>query len=64
MGAAMGACVGLGVFLGVLGDRVAGTSPLLAVVGLIIGIVVGAAGAYGVIRAYVRGETQRPSRKG
>jgi F0F1-type ATP synthase assembly protein I len=54
----------VGVFAGVLGDRAAGTSPLLAILGLIIGIVVGAAGAYGVIRPYVRSDTQRRSRKG
>jgi F0F1-type ATP synthase assembly protein I len=64
MGSAMGACVGIGVFLGVLGDHAAGTSPLLAIVGLIIGIVVGAVGAYGVIRPYIRSESQRPSREG
>jgi F0F1-type ATP synthase assembly protein I len=64
VGSAFGGCVALGVFLGVLGDHAAGTSPLLAIVGLIIGIVMGAAGAYGVIRPYVRSETQRPSRKG
>ena len=64
VGSAFGGSVALGVFLGVLGDRLAGTSPLLAIVGLIIGIVIGAAGAYGVIRPYVRSESQRPSRKG
>lgn len=64
VGSAFGGSVAIGVFLGVLGDRAAGTSPLLAIVGLIIGIVIGAAGAYGVIRPYVRSETQGPSRKG
>jgi F0F1-type ATP synthase assembly protein I len=64
VGSAFGGSVGVGVFAGVLGDRAAGTSPLLAILGLIIGIVVGAAGAYGVIRPYVRSDTQRRSRKG
>ena len=64
VGSAFGGSVGIGVFLGVLGDRAAGTSPLLAIVGLIIGIVVGAAGAYGVIRPYVRSESPGSSRKG
>jgi F0F1-type ATP synthase assembly protein I len=64
VGSAFGGCVGLGVFLGVLGDHAAGTSPLLAILGLIIGIVMGAAGAYGVIRPYVRSGSQRPPRKG
>jgi F0F1-type ATP synthase assembly protein I len=59
VGSAFGGCVGLGLVLGILGDDAAGTSPLLVIVGLIIGIVMGAAGAYGVIRPYVRSGSQR-----
>ncbi|HTW21151.1 MAG TPA: AtpZ/AtpI family protein [Mycobacteriales bacterium] len=54
IGSMLGVCVGLGVFLGVLGDRAFGTSPLLALLGVLIGILVGAAGAYQVIRPYTR----------
>jgi F0F1-type ATP synthase assembly protein I len=64
VGSAFGGCVGLGLLLGILGDRAAGTSPLLVILGLIIGIVMGAAGAYGVIRPYVRSGSQRPPREG
>ena len=49
-----GLCVGLGMFLGVLADRALGTSPLLALLGAGVGIFVGAAGAYQVIRPYTR----------
>ena len=47
-------CVGLGAFVGVLSDRALGTSPLLALLGLLVGILVGAAGAYQVLRPYTR----------
>ena len=49
-----GVCVGVGVFVGVLADRALGTSPLLTLIGLVVGIFVGAAGAYQVIRPYTR----------
>jgi F0F1-type ATP synthase assembly protein I len=49
-----GVMVGLGVFLGVLGDHEWGTSPLLSLTGTAIGIVCGAAGAYQVIRPFTR----------
>jgi F0F1-type ATP synthase assembly protein I len=50
----------LGIFTGVLADRAAGTSPLLTLLGLVVGIFVGAAGAYQVIRPYTRrGSTDR-----
>jgi F0F1-type ATP synthase assembly protein I len=54
IGAMFGVCIGLGVFLGVLGDREWGTSPLLSLVGTAVGIVGGAAGAYQAIRPYTR----------
>jgi len=54
IGAMFGLCVGLGVFLGVLADHAAGTSPLLALLGTALGILGGAAGAYTVIRPYTR----------
>jgi F0F1-type ATP synthase assembly protein I len=50
----LGLCIGLGVFLGVLADRALGTSPLITLLGLVVGIFVGAAGAYQVIRPYTR----------
>lgn len=49
-----GFCVGLGAFLGILGDRAWGTSPLLALLGMAVGILGGAASAYQVIRPYTR----------
>jgi F0F1-type ATP synthase assembly protein I len=60
-----GVCVGLGAFIGVLADKWLGTSPLLALLGVAIGIFVGAAGAYQVIRPYTRtssapADTARP----
>ncbi|HVT20749.1 MAG TPA: AtpZ/AtpI family protein [Mycobacteriales bacterium] len=54
IGVTFGVCVGIGVFLGVLGDSAAGTSPLLALAGLAVGILGGAAGAYQVIRPFTR----------
>jgi F0F1-type ATP synthase assembly protein I len=54
VGSMFGLCVGLGVFAGVLADRALNTSPLLALVGLVVGIFVGAAGAYQAIRPYTR----------
>jgi len=62
VGAMFGLSVGLGVFLGVLGDRAAGTSPLLALLGTLIGILGGAAGAYQVIRPYTRTSNARIAR--
>ena len=45
--------IGLGVFVGYLLDRAAGTSPLLTFVGLALGIVGAATGSYYVIRPFV-----------
>jgi F0F1-type ATP synthase assembly protein I len=57
IGATFGFCVAVGVFLGVLGDRAWGTSPLLALLGTAVGIFGGAAGAYLVIRPFTRSST-------
>ncbi|HVS69129.1 MAG TPA: AtpZ/AtpI family protein [Mycobacteriales bacterium] len=57
IGAMFGACVGIGAFLGVLGDHAWGTSPLLALLGTAVGIFVGAAGAYHAIRPFTRSTT-------
>jgi F0F1-type ATP synthase assembly protein I len=54
VGAGFGVTVGIGVFLGVLADHAWGTSPLLALLGLALGILGGAAGAYQVIRPFTR----------
>jgi F0F1-type ATP synthase assembly protein I len=56
-GAMFGLCVGVAVLVGVLGDRHWGTAPLLALAGLAVGIFVGAAGAYQVIRPFTRSST-------
>jgi F0F1-type ATP synthase assembly protein I len=60
VGATFGVCVGLGVFLGVLADNAAGTSPLLALAGTLVGILAGAGGAYQIIRPYTRNSSSRP----
>ncbi|HWB68297.1 MAG TPA: AtpZ/AtpI family protein [Mycobacteriales bacterium] len=54
IGAMLGICVAIGLFLGVLVDHFLGTSPLVTVIGLLVGIFGGLAGAYQVIRPYVR----------
>ena len=54
IGSMLGICVGVGAFLGVLGDRALGSAPLFALLGVLVGILVGAAGAYQVIRPYTR----------
>jgi F0F1-type ATP synthase assembly protein I len=55
IGSLCGVLVGLGVFLGVLVDGAVGTSPLFALVGLVLGIVGAAFASYQVIRPYVKG---------
>ena len=60
VGATFGVLVGLGVFLGVLADNAAGTSPLLALLGTLVGILAGAGGAYQIIRPYTRNNSSRP----
>ncbi len=52
LGAAIGVCVGVGVFLGVLADGHWGTSPLFAIVGLVIGILLAVGVAYVEMRRY------------
>ena len=54
VGSGFGICVGLGVFLGVLADHALNSSPLLTLLGLVVGIFVGAVSAYQVIRPYTR----------
>lgn len=53
MGAISGAMIGIGVFVGYLLDRAAGTSPLLTFLGLALGILGAAVGCYVVIRPYL-----------
>jgi F0F1-type ATP synthase assembly protein I len=53
LGATWGVFVGLGVLIGYLLDRVAGTTPLLVFVGLALGIVGAATGSYFLIRPYL-----------
>jgi F0F1-type ATP synthase assembly protein I len=62
VGAMFGLSVGIGVFAGVLADHAAGTSPLLALLGTLLGILGGAAGAYLVIRPYIRTSNARLAR--
>ncbi|HET6909392.1 MAG TPA: AtpZ/AtpI family protein [Mycobacteriales bacterium] len=52
IGAICGVMIGLGVFLGYLVDRAAGTAPLLTFVGLAFGILGAATGSYFVIRPF------------
>ena len=57
MGAVCGVMIGLGVFVGILLDRAAGTGPLLTFVGLAFGILGAATGSYYVIRPFVSAST-------
>jgi F0F1-type ATP synthase assembly protein I len=61
LGATVGVIIGLGVFAGYLLDQVAGTSPLLTFVGLAIGILGAAAGAYSLLRPYVTDASKEAS---
>ena len=63
LGTTCGLCIGLGVFAGYLLDRALGTAPLLTFVGLAIGILGAATGAFYLLRPYVtgaRGGRQNP----
>jgi F0F1-type ATP synthase assembly protein I len=53
IGAVCGLCIGAGVFAGVLLDRALDSSPLLAFIGLAVGILGAGAGSYSVIRPYL-----------
>jgi len=55
LGATAGVCIGLGVFLGYVVDRALGTSPLLTFLGMAIGILGAATGAFYLLRPYVTG---------
>jgi F0F1-type ATP synthase assembly protein I len=55
LGTTCGFCIGLGVFLGYLLDQALGTAPLLTFVGMAIGILGAAAGAFYLLRPYVTG---------
>lgn len=54
IGVMFGVCVGVGTVAGYFADRALGTSPLLALLGVAVGILGGAAGAYLVIRPFTR----------
>jgi F0F1-type ATP synthase assembly protein I len=64
IGAVCGVTIGLGLFLGYLLDRTAGTSPLLTFVGLAFGILAAAIGSYYVIRPFVSSPTAPGSETG
>jgi len=53
IGAMAGFCIGIGTVVGLLLDRALGTSPLLVFLGLAVGILGAATGAYYVIRPFV-----------
>lgn len=55
IGSLCGVSVGIGVFLGVFADRALHTSPLFALVGLVLGMAGAAYVSYQVIRPYVKG---------
>ena len=59
LGATTGVCIGLGVFLGYLLDQALGTSPLLTFLGMAIGILAAATGAYYLLRPFVTGASER-----
>jgi F0F1-type ATP synthase assembly protein I len=59
IGAVCGITIGLGVFIGYVADRAAGTPPLFTFIGLAVGIVGAATGSYRVIRPFVSGASDR-----
>ena len=55
LGVTCGVCIGLGVFVGYLLDRALDSAPLLTFVGMAIGILGAATGAFYLLRPYVTG---------
>jgi F0F1-type ATP synthase assembly protein I len=53
IGAMCGISIGIGAVAGLLLDRALGTSPLLVLLGIAVGIVGAATGSYYVIRPFV-----------
>ena len=53
IGAMFGFSVGIGAVAGIFLDRALGTSPLLVLLGIVIGILGAATGSYYVIRPFV-----------
>ena len=53
IGAMCGMSIGIGAVVGLLLDRALGTSPLLVLLGIAIGILGAATGSYYVIRPFV-----------
>ena len=53
IGAMCGFCIGVGAVAGIFLDRALGTSPLLVLLGIAIGILGAATGSYYVIRPFV-----------
>jgi F0F1-type ATP synthase assembly protein I len=64
IGAISGVMIGLGLFVGYLLDRAAGTSPLLTFLGLAFGILGAASGSYYVIRPFLSSPTAPGSETG
>ena len=63
LGATCGVCIGLGILVGYLLDQALGSAPLLTFVGMAIGILGAATGAFYLLRPYVtgaRGGRQNP----
>jgi hypothetical protein len=55
IGSLLAGCLAGGTVLGIVGDRHFGTSPLLALLGMACGMVLGGLGTYQVLRAYWKG---------
>ena len=55
LGVTCGVCIGLGIFVGYLLDRALDSAPLLTFVGMAIGILGAATGAFYLLRPYVTG---------
>ena len=53
IGAMCGLSIGIGTLVGLLLDRALGTSPLLVLLGIAVGILGAATGSYYVIRPFV-----------